>query len=450
MPAGVCDRSRACFEAIVSELSEPPAAVSSHGEVEDWLTVRGRDLLKSLMQDHLDLRAVRERRRADVVGAAQDIPRARVEPGHGRPLSTVFGQVRVERLAYRALGATNLYPADAVLNLPPGEHSHGLRRIAVAEVVRGSYGQAVAAITRATGQSLGKAQVEALAAVAATDIDVFYELRRPGPCPDGDTLVMTFDGNGVVMRPEALRPATAKAAARTGNELATRLSRGEKTGRKRMAEVGAVYDAAPAVRDPADIIAAWPGPGEARRRGPVAAGKWLTASVEQDAGSVIAAVFDEACRRDPARRRTWIALVDGNPHQIDRITAEARRRKVTVTIVCDFIHVLEYPSAPRSALLYPPLSGEGLEGTSLGLMAYLASKEKGDNSTPANRRSRPGVWGGALGDPRDMAKAGLLESQSPEGAIHTPAGKTPETGAGPCGRFHRCLPQPSGARSDAQ
>jgi len=104
MPAGVFDRSRACFEAIVSELSEPPAAVSSHGEVEDWLTVRGRDLLKSLMQDHLDLRAVRERRRADVVGAAQDIPRARVEPGHGRPLSTVFGQVRVERLAYRALG----------------------------------------------------------------------------------------------------------------------------------------------------------------------------------------------------------------------------------------------------------------------------------------------------------------------------------------------------------
>jgi len=86
----------------------------------------------------------------------------------------------------------------------------------------------VAAITRATGQSLGKAQVEALAAVAATDIDVFYELRRPGPCPDGDTLVMTFDGNGVVMCPEALRPATAKAAARTGNKLATRLSRGEK------------------------------------------------------------------------------------------------------------------------------------------------------------------------------------------------------------------------------
>ena len=50
---------------------------------------------------------------------------------------------------------------------------------------------------------------------------------------------------------------------------------------------------------------------------------------------------------------------------------------------------------------------------SLGLMAYPDLKEKGDNSMPANRWSRPGVWGDALGDPRDMAKARLLESQSP-------------------------------------
>jgi len=32
---------------------------------------------------------------------------------------------------------------------------------------------------------------------------------------------------------------------------------------------------------------------------------------------------------------------------------------------------------------------------------------------PANQRSCPGEWGEALGDPRDMAKAELPESQSP-------------------------------------
>ena len=45
---------------------------------------------------------------------------------------------------------------------------------------------------------------------------------------------------------------------------------------------------------------------------------------------------------------------------------------------------------------------------------------------------------GALGNPRDMAKAGLPESQSPEDASPS-AGKTPETGAGPyAGSLQTC------------
>src|SRR5262249_36378651 len=37
----------------------------------------------------------------------------------------------------------------------------------------------------------------------------------------------------------------------------------------------------------------------------------LTASVVAHAADVIAAGFDEACRRDPRHARTWVALVDG-------------------------------------------------------------------------------------------------------------------------------------------
>ena len=56
------------------------------------------------------------------------------------------------------------------------------------------------------------------------------------------------------MLPGALRPATAKAAAAAEGKLATRLSPGEKNGRKRMAELACVYDAAPVPRTPEDII----------------------------------------------------------------------------------------------------------------------------------------------------------------------------------------------------
>ncbi len=49
-------------------------------------------------------------------------------------------------------------------------------------------------------------------------------------------------------------------------------------------------------------------------------------------------------------------------------------------------------TAPRGALTYPPWSGEGMEVTSLGPMAYLDSKDEGNNSMPLNRLSCPGVW----------------------------------------------------------
>jgi hypothetical protein len=53
-------------------------------------------------------------------------------------------------------------------------------------------------------------------------------------------------------------------------------------------------------------------------------------------------LFDEAERRDPGHDRPWIALVDGDRHQIDVITAEAAARGITITILIDFIHVIEY------------------------------------------------------------------------------------------------------------
>ena len=70
-------------------------------------------------------------------------------------------------------------------------------------------------------------------------------------------------------------------------------------------------------------------------------GKWLAANLTDDLPAVIAAMFDEAERRDPAHERTWVALVDGNNQQIDTIRAQAATRGVTVTIVIDFVHVLE-------------------------------------------------------------------------------------------------------------
>jgi hypothetical protein len=420
--------ARRYLESVVGWLDGPEASAAGHGELEARLQVHSREQYRLLLQGHLDERARLELRRSGVTGR-DGVLRPRVENGHRRGLTTVFGSVTVTRKAYRAVpgitaddttaadagtacpgasdalpgseaeplpepmpeptatttaatttaatttaatttGATtgtaleasvsvppvqNLCPADAVLNLPSGRHSAGLARLAAVEASRGSFADARAAIERATGVRLGKRQVEGLARAAAVDTEAFYAARRPQPRPDR-VLGLQADGKGVVMRPDSLRPATAARAERASAKLATRLSPGEKHGRKRMAEIVAVYDLEPAPRTAADIIptrrrSAQDKP--ARRPGPVVTGKWLAANLTDDIPAVIAAMFDEAERRDPAHERTWVALVDGNRQQIDTIREQAALRGATVTVVIDFVHVLEYLWKAAWTLFYP-------------------------------------------------------------------------------------------------
>ena len=332
--------SRGQFETLIGFLDGADAAGLSHAELEQHLDVHGRELLRCLLDDHLALRARREPRREQVTGD-EGVIRSRVEKGHDRALETVFGAVTVERLAYRAPGVGNLHPADAGLNLPVERHSHGLRKLCALESPRGSFEDAVGAIERQTGVRLGKRQVEELAGLAAMDFEEFYEPRRPARGKRGDLLVLSADGKGIVMRADALRT-RAPARPRAGPAPKPRLSGEEPHNRRRMAEIGAVYDAKPAPRTPADIFASAAPEGYEPAPGPIAKNKWLTASIVNAPAEVIRRVFDEAERRDPKHRRTWVALVDGANHQIERIRFEARKRKIKVTIVVDFVHVLGY------------------------------------------------------------------------------------------------------------
>ncbi len=336
--------SRGRLEAVITFLKGSKAAALSAAELEWALQDEGRELVRCLLQGQLVLRAQAEERLAEVTDA-DGVARSRAEGGHVRSLATIFGEVEVSRIAYRSPGLPNLHPADAGLNLPEERHSHGLRRLAAIEASRGSFDDAVEAIASATGQKLGKRQVEDLARSAATDVEAFYATRKATtgePSEPGDLVVVSADGKGIVMRPGALRPATATAAATARKKLSTRLSRGEKANRKRMAELGVVYDATPVARTPADILADKAEQPHGVTPGPVAKGKWLTASVVEDAATVLSEVFDEAERRDPAHERTWVGLVDGNRHQIAVMNAQAKKRGVELNIIVDFIHVMEY------------------------------------------------------------------------------------------------------------
>src|SRR5262249_34065428 len=137
--------SREAYAQTEGWLAGSLAAGLGHAELAEQLQARVRGLARRMLQDRLDLRAAREQRRAQVAGA-DGITRRRAETGHSRQLATVFGQVTVTRIAYRASGAPKVHPADAQLNLPAGKHSHGLAMRLAIEAARGSFGAACAAV----------------------------------------------------------------------------------------------------------------------------------------------------------------------------------------------------------------------------------------------------------------------------------------------------------------
>jgi hypothetical protein len=224
---GAFDRSRWLFEEVVAGLADSGCGELTHAQLEDQLTERSRELMCSLFQDHLDLRASREQRLSEGVPGTDGVMHARTERGHQRELATVFGTVTVTRIAYRAPDVVNLYPADAVLNLPVGRHSHGLRRLAAIEAARGSFEQAGAAVGARERVRSASASSRRSPCRGRRRGRLLHPTSTP-TCPDTDLLVLTFGGKGIVMRPEALRAATAKAARTTGHKLAIRLSPGER------------------------------------------------------------------------------------------------------------------------------------------------------------------------------------------------------------------------------
>jgi len=98
--AGWAGPVRRYLESVVGWLDGLEAMGAGHGELEARLQVHSREQYRLLVQGHLDERARLEKRRGAVTGS-DGVSRPRVEKGHRRGLSTMFGPVTVTRKAYR-------------------------------------------------------------------------------------------------------------------------------------------------------------------------------------------------------------------------------------------------------------------------------------------------------------------------------------------------------------
>ncbi len=331
-------RSTAKVTEMHEHLTKSDTLRAEHATIEGYLEVEGRELMRLMFQEHLDLRTAAEQRVPVVDSKGTERSSARTRE---RGLETVFGDVDFERLMYESSTGGALAPLDGLLNLPPDHYSHGVRRIVAKEVARASYDEVSELIRDYSGAKIAKRQIEELAIAACVDFDAFYELRKREAEASRDLMIVTTDGKGIVMLPEHLREETRKRAAKRSHTVELRLGPGEKKDGKRMAQVVAVYGVAPWCRTSADVLHGIRDEKTDAQR-PVPHDKRVWASVERAPRLVIREGFDEALRRDPERERRWVALIDGNATQLAAVKAEAKRVGVKLTILIDVVHVLEY------------------------------------------------------------------------------------------------------------
>ena len=330
------------FNKLISTLGNDTFSTSEHSEIEQYLQVEGFEVLRCLFQGYLEKISDEEILQPSVLNEQKDQLSYR-RKDQKRALTTLFGEVKVNRISYSSTGKQSVFPLDKQLNLAKRKFSDGVQYRVAVEASKGAFDNVVEVMKTTTGASVAKRQSLQIAQDTANDFDAYYDQNRYINEEDtNDLLILTGDGKGIVMHPDSLRDCTKKSANKS-NKLASRLSQGEKKNRKRMAQVAAVYTVLPHIRTAESIMQpSKKGTEKVTQLRPTARNKRVWASVEKDAKVVIKESFLEALQRDPTNKRKWVMLIDGHPHQIKIINEIIQELDVKVTIVMDFIHVLEY------------------------------------------------------------------------------------------------------------
>jgi hypothetical protein len=172
----------------LARLAGAGCAAVTLDEAEQAIAVQGRELLR-LLQLCLDTQAAAEVRVAGVAGA-DGVARTRAERGHGRPVVTVLGQVRVTRIAYRSGVRIGKWQAEQITIAAAADAEQFCQRLPARP---GSQDQE-------ESQEREESQDQERQGHQEEDQN-HQQQEEPGP------LVISADGKGVAMRPEARRAA---------------------------------------------------------------------------------------------------------------------------------------------------------------------------------------------------------------------------------------------------
>jgi hypothetical protein len=266
---------------------------------------------------------------------------SRLAERHTKRLVTIFGAFVLERVVYGSREGQKIefVPLDNRLQLPESEFSYVLQDWDQGLCVEEAFGKATSTVQRMLGLKQSVDSLERMNVHMATKVADFREDRpRPAPEDEGELLVLSADGKGIVMRRE--EPAS------KGHR-----TKGEKASQKRMAIVGTAYTVDRHVRTPEEVVAALFGEGKPSASRPQPQHKHVWASLpreskagEADEAGTLAAVdivypwlLNEVAERNAAFKKEMVYLHDGQESLWDACQRHLPQKNSTGIV--DLLHV---------------------------------------------------------------------------------------------------------------
>ena len=249
-----------------------------------------------------------------------------------RVYQSIFGRIKIERFVYaeREKQKIEAIPLDARLKLPETITSfllQGWNELLMLEV---PYARAIDMLEGIFGFRQSMNTLERNQETLSGTTEEFWKQRpQPAPVEEGSILVNSVDGKGVPMR-----------SYETNGE----------SGKKKMAIIGAVYNVAPHVRTPEDVLNALfdKDKDEQKAPRPSPIDKHVRACLKRDEADSTKPQVDEMFdwikheneQRNPLQDKHTVVLIDGQENFWN-----ATEQKITgdnVTEIIDIIHVSEY------------------------------------------------------------------------------------------------------------
>jgi hypothetical protein len=283
----------------------------------------------------------------------------RLEELHPRRYMSIFGEFVLPRTVYgsRERQKIEFVPLDNRLQLPGNLCSYVLQDWDQSLCAEQAFVQANSVIAKILGLKQSVDTLEHMN-VEMAELATDFREERALPCPEeeGEIIVTSTDGKGIVMR-------------RRAGEKAPRHHRtkGEKASRKEMATVGTVYSVDRYVRTPEEVVAALfaDEPKDKEKQRPKPCHKQVIANLacvdEEGEHSGIQSTYEwmveEIWRRNRYFPKEMVHLCDGQEALWDACWDYLPR--CNMTCILDFLHVM--PRLWQAAHLFHPEGSEAAE-----------------------------------------------------------------------------------------